>query len=342
MAAPPEIEGPVNPPDLLRLVAEAESLRPNTRRAYTNAVRQWLAFAGNSPQNWTAPVAQAFYKSLLAPTKDAKGAVIDGLTTATANNMLRGGVSFVLTRANALGCEGVRDVTKAVDYRKVHDDADAPSKRHSLTAPQARALLSTCEGNRLIDLRDHAMVILTLYTGMRNMSLVAVDLAAVKEFDSYVTLHVPIKGGATYNVPVDKRAWTLTAAYRKALGKARGVTPNEQPMFPSIGQPYPTAKNVVGDVAIGQGRITTDGWYRAVTKRAETAKLPHFHPHLFRHTFSTWCRTAGVEDYLIEVITGHKGARGMVDRVYADKDAMKATTAARCYEAVTAKIRGGK
>lgn len=306
--------------DLLDLIAKARSLRPNTKRAYENAVRQWIDFAGDDSRAWTAVTGQAFYEALLS----------QGIAAETANNMVSGGLAFAFKRAHAL--YAIPNIVEAIDKVKVVDDGN--DGRHALTTPQAKALLVACNGTSLIDQRDHALVVLGLYTGMRRMSLVDVDLGRVADHGAYVTLSVILKGGDRYKVPLAGAAWKLTARYRESLVKARGRAGG--PMFPGLtlraapGQPF-------GELTVGKA-LSEDGLYRALQKRAKAAGLSKFHPHLFRHTFSTWCRVANVEDYLIEVVTGHKSNRGMVHRVYTDETALYADVAARCAAAVTARI----
>ncbi len=316
--------------DLLQIVTTARSLQPNTRRAYTNAVRQWLAFAGTAPAGWTVASCQAFYDQLVTNT-----------SVETANVMLTGGLSFALGRAAALYPQaGIADVTRAVDRYKAGQDPDAEIKRHALTAPQARKLLAACAGTGILDLRDHAIVTLGLYTGMRRMSLVGVDLAHVRDHAGYVVLRVPIKGGAAYNVPLDARAWASTSTYRRVLQQQR---PGVGPMFPSFQKPRPTAADPIGQRVVSPRAMTEDGLYRALSKRAEAAGLTTFSPHIFRHTFATWCRgePSRVPDHLIEVVTGHRGQRGMVDKFYTDRDQLAADVARQCYDAITRRLTGG-
>lgn len=304
--------------DLLAVITDARSLRPNTKRNYANAVKQWLDFAGRDPRGWTAAVGQAFYDQLLA----------NGTSAETANNMITSGLAFAFKRAGAL--YGIPDITPAINRYKPTTDPDDAGVRHALTSPQAKALLAACAGASLAAQRDHAVTVLGLYTGMRRMSLVSVDLSAVAPHDGYVTVRVLLKGGHLHDVPLDARAWALTAAYRARLSLGG-------PLFPSIPRARATAGAPLG-VEVPAGRITEDGLYRALAKRAATAKLRDFHPHIFRHTFATWCRAAKIEDYLIEVVTGHKSNRGLVDRVYTDRAALHADVARRCYEAVTARL----
>lgn len=303
--------------DLHAIINDARSLRPNTKRNYLNAVNQWIAFAGADPAGWTALRCQAFYDQLIA----------SGTTPETANNMITSGLAFAFRRAGAL--HGIPDITTAVNRHKLVTNPDADGVRHALTPAQAKALLAACAGDTLAAQRDHAAAVLGLYTGMRRMSLVSAD-AVGRPGPGYVTLRVLLKGGSLYDVPLDDRAWAKTAAYRARL------TPGG-PLFPAIPRARATVGTPLG-VETPAGRITEDGLYRALTKRAAAAKLRDFHPHIFRHTFATWCRQAKIEDYLIEVVTGHKSNRGLVDRVYTDRPALHAEVARRCYDAITEKL----
>jgi integrase len=306
--------------DLLGLVKRANSLRPNTKRAYSNAVRQWIDFAGDSPAAWTVENAQAFYDKLLA----------DGIAVATANNMITGGLSYVFGRAAALYPGVVADITVAVDRAKDLDE-DARSRPLALHAPQAQALLTACDGPRLIDMRDRAMAVIGLYTGMRVMSLVDIHTDRVHQHHNFVLISVVQKGGKPYRVPLDNRAWALTENYRKSLQRTRG---NAGPLFPGL-----RSQLIPGGITevVGEG-LTDNGAYKALARRADKAHLSHFHPHLFRHTFATWCRSAKIEDYLIEVVTGHKSNRGLVHRVYTDETQLHDEVTTRCYEAMSARL----
>lgn len=309
--------------DLLDLVKRSQSLRPNTKRAYSNAVRQWLDFAGETPAAWTVENAQAFYDALLA----------NGTSVEHANNMITGGLTFAFKRAAAIYPGKVVDIMAAVDRRKVNRNAD--DGQRALIAPQVNALRAACFGTALADMRDLAMVDIEMFTGMRRMSLVSIDLKRVRVYDTFVTLNIPLKGGDTYNAPLDVRAWGLTKPYRDALTKLRPAI-GPQPMFPAISQRLGGGGLIttVGDA------LTEDGAYRALGRRADKAHLSNFHPHVFRHTFSTWCQDEKhrIEDYLVEVVTGHKSNRGLVHRVYTDETQLFADVSRRCYEAIASRL----
>lgn len=317
--------------DLLKLVEDARRLRPNTKRVYANAVRQWIEYAGADPAGWTGAACQAFYDQLVAR-----------ISIPSANVMIDS-LSWALSRAAALDPRaGIADVTKVVDRYKINSDLGkgTPVKRHALTAPQARKLVEACAGDDILDLRDHAVVLLGLYTGMRRMSLVSVDLDDVIDRGTFVTLGPAIKGGERYRVPLDLRAWRQLDRYRAALA-ALPRAPGPRPLFPSFQQPRPTMEAPLGQREVSAHAMTEDGLYRAISARAKAAGLTSFSPHLLRHTFATWCRADKVPDFLIEVVTGHKSNRGMVDRVYTDRDALHTDVARQCYEAVSRRLAGG-
>lgn len=322
------------PPDLLSLIDKANSLQPNTKRSYKNAVRLWLDFAGDNPRGWTVAAAQAFYNSLVERT-----------SIPHANGIVTGGLAYALRRAVALNWRGVRDVTAAIDKKKQHSGGEADegagvSGGRALRPSEAVALLAACNGPELNDKRDRAAILLGLYTGMRRMSLVAVGFSRVKTHGEFVTIHVPIKGGAGYNVPLDARAWAELTTYVTALRRAGGNAATG-PLFPPISQRRPTAKDPIGQVVVQPRYMSTDGLRKALKTRADAAGIPDFHPHMLRHTFATWCRLAKVDDYIVEVVTGHQGGQSIVDRVYFDRNAAMADAAVRCYEAVTVQLMKG-
>lgn len=308
--------------DLIKLVEQANSLRPLTKVGYRLTVQQWLTFAGADPTGWTVPVCQAFYDHLLAT----------GLSPKSANGKMTGGLSFVFRRANAMF--GFPNIVAGTDLVKPTADPDDALVRHALTSHQARALLAACDGDDVVSQRDHALVVLGLYTGMRVTSLRSLDTSNAMVMGGWVNLKVELKGGAWYYVPIDPRAWALTEPYRRQLARLR---PTPGPMFTRIPRPQVTVTAPLG-VSVPGTRLTSI--YAVLKARAGVAKLPTFHPHKLRHTFVTWCRVARVEPDLVAVITGHKRSPSGMVGYYTDKAALYEQAVLQCYEAVTKQLAG--
>lgn len=299
--------------DLLKLVYDARSLRDRTKRAYATGVRQWLEFAGDDPSGWTPIQAQAFYDHMLTR-----------LSPKTLNNVTLVGLQFVFDRAAAL--YGTPNPIGAID--PVKPPADRDVVRRALTAPQVKALVAACAGPRLIDRRDRAIVILGLYTGMRAMSLAAVETWEPGDDETYWFCRVPLKGGALYSVPVDARVRHALTPYTNDVPSGR--------LFRQIR----VRVTPVGDTEAPVGGLSEDGVYRALRTRGAGAGLT-FHPHLLRHTFVTWCRSGGVDELRVAAVTGHKprSAVRMLD-TYTDQRQLAREAARQCYEAITRRLTG--
>jgi integrase len=257
--------------------------------------------------------AQEFYEALLS----------DGLSVQSANNMVTGGLAYVSGRINAL--YGLPNFAAAVDKAKTGDI----EPRHALIASQARGLLAAAgNGNGdLLAQRDYAACYLGLFTGMRAVSLVGISLERVVEGPEAVLLNVIVKGGRRADIPIAPWVWARLAGYREALDRETG------PLLPRV-----TQVSIKTDVRAATSSMTTNGLYKALKRVADRVPLPKFYPHIFRHTFATWCRQAKIEDYLIEVVTAHKSNQGLVARVYTDREALHAEVASRCADAIEAKL----
>lgn len=307
---------PTAPPfDLLAVVNSSRVLAPNTKRGYVTAVKRWLAFAGTANKDWTPQAAEAFYASLLTGP--------DKVTVRTANTMMWG-VSYALGRyAKLTGTVNPIDAVELGRVRKSDDDtAQTP-----LTYAQGAALLEACTGNDIIDLRDRAMAVIGLFTGMRRSSLIDINLDHVQVVPDVVFLTVTIKGGNRYPVPIHPKVWAHTRRYREALGFTKG------PLFRSFKQTsMSNRKRPVGPA------LTPDGAYKALGARAKAAGIDDFHPHLLRHTLVTWCLMAEMPVDRIEVITGHKGNQALARRVYGSDAALAPAVVLTAWNAIAPKL----
>lgn len=291
---------------LWQAVYDSERLGDSTKRVYLNAVNEWLTFAGDRPSAWTLAHTQEWYKALCKR-----------ITVRSANCRIAA-LKYASKRWAALQQRPDLDFAAAVEIRR---DEGGKIVR-SLSFDEAGELLAACSGTRPADLRDFAAVTLGLRTGMRRMSIVAMRFEKLET----TQVEVPIKGGRLHKVPLDDTAVDALGPWLRFLKKS-GISSG--PIFRSV-----TAQGEIGTEA-----LSVEGLWKTLRRRARRAQIDDFSPHVLRHTFVTWCREAGVPDYQIAAVTGHKGGAGLerILGVYTDKGVGRAAL-----EAIPADLWGRK
>lgn len=178
-----------------------------------------------------------------------------------------------------------------------------------LTDEQLVALLRSCEGRRLVDRRDMALLRLLIDTGGRlseisNLAVVDVDLDAQ-------VCRVLGKGRRERLLPFGMKTAEALDRYlrtRKADRRAddTGLWLGEK----------------------GKGALSSNGVYQVVKRRGRRVGIPDLHPHMFRHTSShRWLAAGGNEGDLMS-INGWK-SRSMLQRYAASAAAERARDAHR-------------
>ncbi|WP_112469445.1 tyrosine-type recombinase/integrase [Streptomyces triticisoli] len=179
-----------------------------------------------------------------------------------------------------------------------------------LTTEQLQALLKAVTGRGFPELRDRALILLWLDSGLRLSEAVNRTVEDV-DLDMQV-LHVMGKFSRGRAVPFGAK--TAQALDRYLRARAR----------------HPGAKGLDA-LWIGQKTkqpLTTSGAGTMLTRRTVEAGLPHIHPHQFRHTFAhMWLASGGNETDLMR-ITGWK-SRQMLSRYAASAGAERARQAHR-------------
>ncbi|MFH8792269.1 tyrosine-type recombinase/integrase [Streptomyces sp. NPDC017941] len=164
-----------------------------------------------------------------------------------------------------------------------------------LTPDQLQTLLKSIVGKGFPEVRDRAMILLWLDSGVRLSEVVDRTVEDV-DLDMQV-LHVMGKGSRGRAVPFGTK--TAQAVDRYLRVRAR--------------HPYgKTVKNLwVGQKT--KRPLTVSGAGKMLARRSMAAGLGRIHPHQFRHTFAhMWLAAGGNETDLMR-ITGWK-SRAMVDR----------------------------
>lgn len=178
-----------------------------------------------------------------------------------------------------------------------------------LTDEQLVALLRSCEGRRLVDRRDRALIRLLIDTGGRLSEISNLDVTDV-DLDAQVC-KVLGKGRRERLLPFGVK----TAEALDRYLRARRADPRAGELGLWLGEK-------------GRGALTSNGVYQAVKRRGARVGIPGLHPHQFRHTNShRWLAAGGNEGDLMS-LNGWK-SRSMLQRYAASAAAERARDAHR-------------
>jgi site-specific recombinase XerD len=151
-----------------------------------------------------------------------------------------------------------------------------------LTEDQLRALLDACKGKNFENRRDEALIRLFIDTGARVGEIAPLRLDDL-DFDADVA-HVMGKGRRARAVPFGAKTGEALRRYLRSRAREKAAA-NTDALW--LGR-----KGVLKEYGIRQ----------VLNRRADDAKVPHVHPHLFRHTFAhRWLSQGGQEQDLMRL-----------------------------------------
>ncbi|MGH8776303.1 MAG: tyrosine-type recombinase/integrase [Jiangellaceae bacterium] len=144
-----------------------------------------------------------------------------------------------------------------------------------------KALLATTRGNTFENRRDEAILRLFLDTGIRAGELLGLDVDDIDREQSCA--FVMGKGGRGRAAPYGVKTAEALRRYLRARRQ-----------HPSAG---------LKALWLGKrGRLTDSGVRQMIERRCDDAKIPHVHPHQFRHTFAhMWLAAGGQETDLMRL-----------------------------------------
>jgi len=169
-----------------------------------------------------------------------------------------------------------------------------------------KAILAACQGDRLHDRRDMAIIRLLLDTGLRRSEMASIRLEDV-DLDR-CTIKVMGKGAKVRIVAYGRKSARDLDRYLRLRDRS-----------PQASNPYlwPGQKG---------GPVTGDTIHSVVSSRAKRAGIGHAYTHLFRHTFAhEWLAHDGLEGDLM-ALTGWR-SRTMLGRYAASKASDRAREA---------------
>lgn len=173
-----------------------------------------------------------------------------------------------------------------------------------LTADQLRDVIAACDGPRLVDRRDTALILLYADSGGRLSEIATAELAGL-DLRSRELL-VTGKGDRERLLPFGARTARALDRYLRIRNR----------------QPYADSRWLWLSGKDGRA-ITANGIHQMLKRRGAEAGVPGLHAHMFRHGFAdAWLTSGGSEIDLME-IAGWR-SRQMVSRYGAKRRADRA------------------
>lgn len=158
-----------------------------------------------------------------------------------------------------------------------------------LTRPQARALEEACRGEGLRDLRDRALIVVMLATGLRSAEILGLAVADLGQVEGYHVAWIVGKGGARERVKLQDKARRALDAWLAAAEVADG------PVFRRLYRLRPAGEQPGAAPAFRvHGPLSYAGLKFILRERFAAAGLSgQLSPHSLRHSFVTLALRGG-------------------------------------------------
>ena len=173
-----------------------------------------------------------------------------------------------------------------------------------LTRQQARALEDACAGNSLRDLRDRALIILMLATGLRASETLGLTVTDLTTADGHPVAWVTGKGGARERVKLAPKASRALRAWLDGAGLHEGplfrrlyrlkASPGDPPGAPATYRAHAAGLAYTGLKFVLQERFS------------EAGLSPLLTPHGLRHSFVTLALRGGAPLTKVQSAARHK------------------------------------
>ncbi len=236
---------------------------PNTRRAYRNDLQEFMGFVGITRPEEFRLVSRAH---VLAWRHDLERRELAG-------NTLRRKLAALSSLFEYL-CEKNAVSTNPVDGVKRPKVESYEGKTPALGDAQARNLLKVSVGADLKSLRDHALLSLLLYHGLRRQEVCLLTVQDMHQRRGVPHLRVHGKGGKIRFIPLHPGTQTFLSDYLDASGHGDEKT---GALFRSI------RNNRTGTLTRA---LSPDGIYKIVCGYAKQLSLPTG-VHIYRATAAT-------------------------------------------------------
>lgn len=252
----------------------------HSRRAYTRALRDFLAFAEAQKQPFSRPLVQAWVASLHAM----------GRSPSTVNQAL----SAVKTLAKEAGRSGWLDYATEGGIRDVEGMPRRGTRLgHWLSIEQARKLLAAPDRNTTKGRRDYILLALMIGTGARRGELATLTLDHLQQREGvWLLADIWGKGMRMRSLPLPAWLWTPMLAWAAEV-KGNG----RQYLIPQLDY----KGTIMGEKAISEQRM-----FALATEYSLDCGLGHTAPHDLRRTFAKLAREGGCPIEQIQAMLGHQ------------------------------------
>jgi site-specific recombinase XerD len=150
-----------------------------------------------------------------------------------------------------------------------------------LSEDDLRALLGTCSGRTFEDVRDHAIILLFVYTGMRRAELLRLRTDDL-DLDQDVAV-VAGNGGRYRTCPFGNKTGQALDRYVRVRHRHKNAAASELWLA-------------------RRGTFNESGLATMLLRRGERAGIGKVHPHQLRHTFAPkWLASGGTEGDLMRL-----------------------------------------
>ncbi len=252
--------------EMFLLDQEARQHTSNTIQTYRYTLDPFLEYLSSNDITTPEGITPDIIRRFLVHLKQR------GLSDNSVHRHARGIKTFLnfLVREELLDSSPMRKVAMPKLEKKIL----SPFTREDI-----EALLKACQGPSA--LRDRAMILCLLDTGLRASEFVAMNVGDV---DKDGMVKVMGKGKK-------ERFVRLGAKARKVMLKYLSSRKDAKP-----GDPLWVGR---------RGRLTRSGLYRAMRRLGEQAGVHPVGPHRFRRTFAIWALRGGMDPYNLQAIMGH-------------------------------------
>ena len=263
------------------LVDVAGQLAPRSRRVYASDARHWIGWLTDNNLSLETCDRSDFirYRQHLADTyqKVTAARMLSVARRLCAEAVVRG----IITSSPAESVRGFKGIAQETTHR-------------ALTRIEAREFLAGIDRSTKIGIRDHALILLLLRTGLRRSEAAGLQIGDLTtQHGHHVALVRHGKGDARRIVKLENDVRRVIGEYMVAVG--RTAAPPDAPLFVTFDKgDHPTQRGMRGD-DIGA----------VVVARARAAGLEGLSAHGLRATFVTLALEGGARLQQVQYFVGH-------------------------------------